>query len=254
MIALLSPAKTLDFDVRNLEQATLPVFLNQASAIAEEMRTLGLSQLEQLLNLSYKLASQAAHSYAQWRTEEHVSQGKPAILVYRGNVYQGLQADDLSAQELDFAQRHLRVLSGLYGVLRPFDLILPYRLEMATKLGVAENKDLYQFWTGSITAHLQQLLAGERSGILINLASDEYAKAIGFRNLKTRVIQPVFQEYSQGKYKVISMYAKRARGLMTRFIIKNAITVAEDLKLFDSEGYHYMEPLSDVNRWIFTRG
>lgn len=254
MLLIISPAKTMNFDVRDAPSATLPEFLDKASIIAGILKTYSPDKLSHLLDISPKLAELNASRYAEWNTEAHSRSGKAAILVYNGDVYQGLQAETFSNEELVVAQRHLRIITGLYGILRPLDLILPYRLEMGTALRVGKSKDLYEFWKKEVTRHLSEAIRETQADVLVNLASDEYFKAVDQIKLKAILITPVFKDFKNGQYKIISFFAKKARGMMSRFIIKQRIQNPQDIKLFNEEGYFYNDSLSDEKKWIFTRG
>ncbi len=259
MLIILSPAKTLDFAPTH--QTTLhskPVFEKEADYLASALNKYTPDQLSKLMNISSKLADLTFDRYQKWNTKETINETKQALFTYHGEVYEGLEAGTFNEEELAFAQQHLRILSGQYGILNPLDLIRPHRLEMAARLNNKLGKDLYAFWKSKITTQLKkELLSNEvipKQPVLINLASNEYAKAIDTKKLKTRIITPVFKEYKDDKYVIISFYAKRARGLMSRFIVKNRINTPDLLKLFDSEGYYYNDNLSEEDNWIFTRG
>lgn len=254
MLLIISPAKTLDPDVRDLSNSTQPEFLQKAVKIISELKKFKPDELSKLMDISPKLAAMNADRYAQWSPDLHQKQGKASVLVYKGEVYQGLQADDFSLTDFLFAQQHLRILSGLYGVLRPLDLILPYRLEMGTILSIGRSGNLYEYWKSSITNQIVRDIKSSGSDILVNLASEEYFKAIDTGNLKTRIITPVFKDFKNGQYKFISFFAKKARGLMSRFIIKEKILNPLDIKLFNYDGYYFNERMSAENMWTFSRG
>jgi uncharacterized protein len=254
MLTIISPAKTLDFEVKDVKSPTRPEFLTEASTLASELKKYNPKQLAKLLDVSPKLAELNANRYTEWTTEEHEKSGKAAILVYKGDVYQGLQAGEFSVKELAFAQNHLRIISGLYGVLRPLDLILPYRLDMGISLKTGKKKDLYAFWKTKVTEHLAEVLNKNKTDILINLASEEYFKAIDTGKLKARVITPVFKDFKNGQFKIISFFTKKARGMMSRFIIREEVRKPSDLKLFNDDGYFFNDNLSDENTLAFTRG
>ena len=205
------------------------------------------------MNISIKLAELNFERYTRWSLPLNEDNAKQAILAFNGHAYSGLKADNFNENDFDFAQKHLRILSGLYGILKPLDLILPYRLEMGTKLENPKGKNLYQFWDELITTELNKDILNSENNILINLASDEYYKAIKINKLNANVIKPVFKENKNGNYKVISVYAKKARGLMTRFIIKNKLTNPSDIKAFNTEGYSFNNNFSDKNTFVFTR-
>ena len=254
MIIILSPAKSLDFKHPGpAGLSTTPEFIKEAAAIADRMRKFSAADLAALMKISGKLAYENYDRYQLWRPAESVPAGKQAILAYKGDAYQGLAAGELGRDELMWAQGHLRILSGLYGILRPLDLIMPYRLEFATKLKPLRYKDLYSYWNESINRSLLDLKTAEGSRILVNLASAEYYKAIDSRSTGFDVITPVFKEYRNGDYRFFSMFGKRARGLMTRFIIEKRIEDPEQIKLFDTEGYSFNALLSGDREWVFTR-
>ena len=254
MITIISPAKTLDFEVKNTAFNTQPLFIKQAATIAGEIRKMSPDDLANLLNISPKLADLNVNRYSTWEIRAHELSGKAAVLVYKGDVYQGLKADTFSGQDHEFAQKHLRIISGLYGILRPLDRILPYRLEMGTPLKIKDHKTLYEFWGDLITNHITDTMNEINTNALINLASEEYFKTIDHRKVKINVVTPVFKDFKNGQYKIISFFAKKARGMMSRFIIQERITNPEHLKLFVEEGYYFNDNLSDKHNYIFTRG
>ncbi len=254
MFVIISPSKTMNFEYVQSKTSTLPPFLTRASEVAHLMKGQTSAGLEKLLQISKKLAESTAMFYSDWDIQKHHKQGKAAIFTYQGDVYQGLGAANFSEDDLQFAQDHLRILSGLYGIIRPLDKILPYRLEMSTSLAPGEKIDLYDFWKNHITQHLIEAMEKTDTRTLVNLASEEYSKSIDYKLLDASVIQPVFKDFADGKYKVIAYYAKKARGLMSRFIIKNQISDVDELKLFDSDGYYFSEPYSSTTKWVFARG
>ena len=254
MLAIISPAKTLDFkSATPAFTFTQPQFPQQTKELVEICRQLTPAQLSSLMSISDKLAGLNVARFAQWQPHYDLDNAKAAIYAFKGDVYTGLDAASLSQEDIEYAQQHLRMLSGLYGLLRPLDLMQPYRLEMGTKLANPKGKDLYHFWGNTITEALQQALDTQGDDILINLASDEYYKSVKAKNLQARIIKPVFLDFKNGKYKVISFYAKKARGLMCRYLIENRITQLEALKNFDLGGYYFVEAESSNNEWIFKR-
>lgn len=254
MLAIISPAKTLDFTTpSHTTKFTLPELLSESTALIEVCRTLSPADLASLMHISDKLAGLNAARFAQWQLPFMPDNAKQAILAFKGDVYTGLQAEDFNDTDLDFAQQHLAILSGLYGLLRPLDLMQAYRLEMGTKLANPRGKNLYEFWGDIITQHLNQLLQQQGDALLINLASDEYFSAVNPAKIQGKIIKPVFLDYKNGKYKIISFYAKKARGLMSRYIIKNQITNLSDLKNFDIDGYYYDAEFSSENEYVFKR-
>jgi cytoplasmic iron level regulating protein YaaA (DUF328/UPF0246 family) len=253
MITVISPAKSLDFESKATTGTyTQPVFLKEAVKINAHLKKLKPSDLVRLQGISAKLAQLNTERNLRWEPPFTTENAKQAVLAFDGDVYEGMNAGTFTEEELSITQDRIRILSGLYGLLRPLDLIQPYRLEMGTKLRIGQYRDLYYFWQDKITTAINQEL--KASGhILVNLASQEYFKAIDFSKLKGKVITPIFQDNKNGKYKIISFFAKRARGLMCRFIITNNISDPEDLKAFDLEGYHFNSHLTKDNNWVFTR-
>lgn len=255
MITILSPAKRLDFkEKKNDLPYTVPSNLDISEKIINKLRSLSPSKLSKLMNISDKLTKENYERYLKWSPDFTIDNAKQALLAFRGDVYFGLQADKFSREDLDFAQDHVRILSGLHGILRPMDLIQPYRLEMATKITLGKTNDLYEQWGNIITEHLSNTLAGHEHKVIVNLASNEYFSSIDKDQLKARIIQPDFREFKDGKYKFVHIFGKRARGMMTRFIIKNKINHPDKMKLFDLDGYEYNDRLSEKDKWVFTRG
>lgn len=255
MIAILSPAKNLDFNTPvPLTSCSSPTFINEANQLSLLLQKLSVSQLGALLNTNQKLTLLNANRYANWQKEPMADSLRQAIFSYKGEVYNGLNALTLSPSDLLFAQEHLFILSGLYGLLRPLDNIQPYRLEMQAQLIPPHVSNLYEFWSGKITKKLKSIIEKQQDKIIINLASNEYSSVIDFKKLNVRVINPVFKDFHNGQYKFLTIYGKKARGLMARFFLKSRITDPEQLKLFDSNGYYFNERLSKENDWVFTRG
>lgn len=254
MLIIISPAKTLDYTSPLVtERYTQPEMLDQSKELIKVCRRLTPDQIASLMSISDKLSGLNAARFAEWQPDFTPDNARQALLAFKGDVYTGLHVDDFSDDDFDFAQRHLRMLSGLYGLLRPLDLMQPYRLEMGTKLENKRGKDLYAFWGKRITDQLNQALKDQGDDILINLASDEYFKSIQTKALDGHIIKPVFLDEKNGKYKIISFYAKKARGLMSRFIIKNQLTRAEQLVDFDLDGYQFAESESKGNELVFKR-
>ncbi|WP_027853138.1 peroxide stress protein YaaA [Marinobacterium litorale] len=254
MLTVISPAKALDYESPLATQThTEPRFLEHSAELIEQMRTLAVQDVADLMKLSDKLASLNVARYESWEPEHTLDNARPAVLAFNGDVYSGLQADQFSEADFEFAQSHLRILSGLYGVLRPLDLLEPYRLEMGTKLKTKRGDNLYQFWGNIITESLQAELNQQKSPVLVNLASNEYFKSVKAKSLKADIITPDFKDLKNGQYKIISFYAKKARGLMSRYIIENRIDEPEALKGFDLEGYYFSPEQSEGNKWIFLR-
>lgn len=254
MLFLLSPAKALDYDSPLAgQQHTAPLFVAQSQALIEVLRTYAPQQIATLMDLSDKLSALNVARYEAWSPQATVHNARQAVLAFDGDVYGGLSARTLSAPELDWAQQHLCILSGLYGVLRPLDLMQPYRLEMGTRLPTAQGKDLYQFWKTTIAAYLNERLQAEAQPVVVNLASQEYFKAVHTPSLKAQVVECVFQQAKAGQYKVISFLAKRARGLMARYAVEHRITKPQDLRSFDAEGYAWDAQFSTPERLVFKQ-
>ncbi len=242
MITLISPAKNLDYETPPpVSDFTRPELLEHSEALMSVCRDLSPAQIGSLMKISDKLAALNAARFGEWAQPFTPDNAKQAVFAFNGDVYGGLEAATLSRDTLDYTQGHLRILSGLYGVLKPLDLMQSYRLEMGTKLGNPRGANLYQFWGSVISEKLNELLAAECSDLVINLASNEYFKAVDRKALKARVVSPVFKDCKNGQYKVISFYAKKARGMMARYIMENRIESAEGLKGFDVAGYYYSE-------------
>jgi cytoplasmic iron level regulating protein YaaA (DUF328/UPF0246 family) len=254
MLIVISPAKTLDYTTPPVTQTyTRPELLKQSQRLINILRNYSALDLAELMNLSMKLAELNFARYAAWKTPFTEKNAKQAVLAMQGDVYAGLDAPSLSAEDLAFAQQHLRILSGLYGVLRPLDLMQPYRLEMGTRLANERGKDLYAFWGELITQTLNKAMTKQGDDVLVNLASNEYFKAVKPKQLKGRIITPQFKEDKNGSYKMIGVFAKKARGLMSRYCIVKRLSDPEVLKEFDWEGYAYQAKLSQEDQWVFTR-
>lgn len=254
MLIVISPAKNLDYDTPATTTATSqPDFLSHSQELIEQLCDLSVQDVAELMKLSDKLSSLNVARYASFSQPFNTDNAKQAVLAFNGDVYAGLDAPSLNDSQLQFAQQHLRILSGLYGLLKPLDLMQPYRLEMGTKFANHRGKDLYQFWGDLLTIELNRLLAEQAEPALINLASNEYFKAVKHRNLQGRLITPVFKDLKNGQYKIISFYAKKARGLMSRYIIENELSQVEQLKDFDLAGYRFAPSMSEGDSWVFTR-
>ena len=252
MLVVISPAKKMDWSERDVATTT-PDFLEDAARLVDAARGLSVSDLKSLMSLSENLATLNRDRFQSYQEAPEPALTRPAALAFAGDTYQGLEAGSLDEEELAFAQDHLRILSGLYGVLRPLDAIQPYRLEMGTKFATARGSDLYAFWDGIINKDLNALLSSPDS-VLLNLASNEYFKAAKEKTISSRIVTPVFMDNKDGKYKIISFFAKKARGLMAGFIIKNKIIHVESIKAFDSDGYSFNDAMSEGDKWVFTRG
>jgi cytoplasmic iron level regulating protein YaaA (DUF328/UPF0246 family) len=255
MLSIISPAKSLEFNIDRIpEFSTIPNYLNESERLVSKLKKLKPKDLEQLMSISTKLANENFERYQRWSLPFTPDNSRQAVLMFKGDVYSGLDAHSLSDDDLDYAQNHLRILSGLYGVLRPMDLIQEYRLEMGTAFSYRTSKNLYEYWGDKITQYMGQRLSKIETDVIVNLASNEYFKVLNKEKLGARIITPVFQDYKNGTYKMISFYAKRARGMMTRFIIQNKIEDPEQLKLFEEDGYFYNDNMSEGDKIVFTRG
>jgi len=254
MLIVISPAKTLDLDTpAGTEKFTQPDFIKHSAELVATLRTLSPTQIGSLMQISEPLAQLNTARYTAWSPKFTTANAKQAVLTFNGDVYEGLDAASLSAKQLDYTQAHLRILSGLYGLLRPLDLMQAYRLEMGTRLPNPRGRNLYAFWGGLVTEALNTVVAERKSEALINLASEEYFKVVKPAQLNAPVITPVFEDWKNGKYKVISFYAKRARGLMARFAAQKGITRPAKLKTFNLEGYAFEESGSSESNWLFRR-
>jgi hypothetical protein len=254
MLTVISPAKTLDFDTPTVTDTfTQPVHLTQSRKLVRRMRQLSSQELAKLMHVSGNIADLNQQRFKKWKTPFKPENARQAIFAFKGDVYIGLDAYGMTARNVDFAQDHLRILSGLYGVLRPLDLMQPYRLEMGTRIDTDMGNNLYQFWDGRITKTLNQELKQSGSSSLINLASNEYFKSIKAKLLKAEVITPTFKDYNKGSYQVIGFFAKKARGLMARYLIDNEIDNPADLKDFSADGYAFNKTMSNSHEWVFTR-
>jgi uncharacterized protein len=254
MLIFLSPAKSLDYKTPpHIASFTQPVFLKQSETLIKQLRKLSPADIANLMDLSDPLALLNFNRYADWTLPFSPENAKQAVLAFDGDVYDGLSAKTLSAADLDFAQQHVRILSGLYGILKPLDLMQPYRLEMGTKFANKAGKDLYEFWGERLLKAINAELGEMARPVAVNLASEEYFKAAVGRKINGELIQPLFEDWKNGQYKIISFYAKRARGLMTRYAVLNRLNDPEDLKAFAEDGYAFAPEVSDERRWVFRR-
>jgi uncharacterized protein len=254
MISILSPAKTLNMNKDSIEKQHFePIFIKEAALLMDELKKYSPPDLETLMKINSDLAETNFTRNMRWKKEHNPADSKQALFAYAGTVYQGLDSETLDERSLLFAQEHLRIISGLYGVLRPLDLIHPYRLEMSIKLKNPRGSDLYAYWKDIITDYLAEELETHREKTLVNLASNEYSSVIDRTRLKNRIVTPVFKDYSNGSYKIVMVYAKRARGMMARFIVENSIDNPEHLKEFDEDGYIFTEKMSSVNDFVFIK-
>jgi uncharacterized protein len=254
MLMLISPAKTLDFDTpAKTAIATQPDFLPQSQQLIDQLQPLSPADISGLMKISDKLGLLNFNRFHHWHTPFDSSNAKQALLAFKGDVYTGLDAESFNSGDFKFAQKHLRILSGLYGLLRPLDLIQPYRLEMGTRFANQGGDNLYQFWGEQLTDAVNVQLKKTKPGVLLNLSSNEYFKSLQSGGIKADIITPVFKDLKNGKYKIISFYAKKARGLMSAYIIKNRLTDVKDIKKFKVQGYRYNAGMSTAREWVFSR-
>mgnify|MGYP001048572511 CR=1 FL=1 len=255
MLTVLGPAKTIDTSPHHVNTIqTVPGFLDQAETLMTLLKVLSPAELRSFMKISDKLAHANFERIAAWKTDRHIpGEGLRAMLSFSGEVFNGLQARSLEKKDLEYAQEQVRILSGLYGVLRPLDLILPYRLEMGTKMQNPSGSNLYDFWNDTIPGEISKLTAETRGKVLINLASNEYFKSIDPKNFPYWIITPVFREQDGDGFRNVTIYAKKARGMMLRFIIRNRIDDPEQIKAFDDDGYYFNASLSGKDEWIFCR-
>jgi len=255
MLLLLSPAKSLDYESplpAGLKH-TLPQFIAQSSELIDVLRLQTPQSLAQLMGLSDKLAALNVARYAAWSPKFTAENARQALFAFNGDVYEGLQAGTLSAPDIAWAQEHLAMLSGLYGVLRPLDRMQPYRLEMGTRLATPAGSNLYAFWGLQIAEHLNQRQKDQADPVVVNLASQEYFKSVDRKHLRARVIECVFEDFKGGKYKIISFHAKRARGMMARHVVQQRLTRPAQLQGFAAEGYAFADTASTPERLVFRR-
>ncbi|WED22348.1 peroxide stress protein YaaA [Vibrio sp. JC009] len=254
MLIVVSPAKTLDYESPLVtEEHSQPELIGHSKELIEVCRKLSPQNISALMKVSDKIAGLNVARFEQWSEEFTTDNARQAILAFKGDVYTGLEAESMSAENFKFAQSHMRILSGLYGLLKPLDLMQPYRLEMGTKLANQRGANLYQFWGSIITEKLNEAIAKQGDNVLVNLASNEYFKSVKTKELDASVITPVFKDCKNGQYKVISFYAKKARGMMARYIIKNRIDSVADLTKFDTAGYYFVEEESTATELVFKR-
>jgi cytoplasmic iron level regulating protein YaaA (DUF328/UPF0246 family) len=254
MLHLISPAKTLDFTTAPVTSvSSTPRFLQDSQELIEQLRALAPDDVASLMSISQKLGELNHARFHDWHLPFTADNAKQAVLAFKGDVYTGMNAESFSASDFEHAQQHLRILSGLYGLLRPLDLIQPYRLEMGTQFANLRGKNLYEFWGMQLTEALNQELSQYDEKVLINLASNEYWSAVKPKQLAGNVITPIFKDTKNGKQKIISFYAKKARGMMSAFIIQNKIERADEIKQFDIAGYRFEPKQSTATEWVFTR-
>lgn len=254
MLIVISPAKTLDYEsAPKTKIFTMPDYLKQSQQLINRLRNFSSLDISDLMKVSAKIADLNFERYESWKKPFTPKNAKQSILAFKGDVYTGLDAESFKADDFKFAQNHLRVLSGLYGLLRPLDLMQPYRLEMGTRLKTDYGKNLYEFWGSEITDGLNKQLKKIKSDYLVNLASNEYFKAVKPTELNAEIITPAFKEFKNGDYKMIGIYAKKARGMLSRYIIQNKLSSPEELKSFNEDGYRFNKTLSKGNSFVFTR-
>ncbi len=254
MLMLISPAKTLDFTTPpTTDNYDIPQFLNDSQELINLAKKLSPADISSLMKISDKLGILNFERFQEWHTPFNLDNAKQAILAFKGDVYTGLDAQSMNSEDLSWANQHLAILSGLYGLLRPLDLIQAYRLEMGTKFANDKGKNLYDFWGEKLTNSVNSLLANDKYPVLINLASNEYYKAIQEKSIAANIITPIFKDEKNGKYKIISFYAKKARGLMARWVIDNRIADPKDLSQFNVDGYFYDAEESTAKQLIFKR-
>ncbi len=253
MLAVISPAKTFGHGKCAVANRTQPEFLNESNKLVAYLKKMNESNLQKLMGVSRAIAKLNAERYANWKKSLRAGQAECALSAFRGDVYRSLDSDSFDKRDVEFAQKHLLILSGLYGALKPLDLIQPYRLEMGTRLKTERCDNLYQFWGDKVTQALNCELQKGKPNVLINLASEEYFRVIDASQLKGKIIAPMFKEKRGGAYKAIGIMAKRARGAMARYIIKNRLRTVSAIKQFDYDGYGYRDDLSDDSRWVFAR-
>lgn len=254
MLIVISPAKTLDFETAPITKIhTQTEFLKESRQLVSQLKKLTPAEVSSLMKISDKLGLLNFLRFNEWKTPFTLNNSKQALLAFKGDVYTGMNAESFSNQDLKFAQKYLRILSGLYGVLKPLDLIQSYRLEMGTHFENKKGKDLYEFWGSKLTDQINQDLKASKSKHLINLASNEYFKSLQVKNINAEIIVPVFKDYKNGQYKIISFYAKKARGSMSAYIIKNKLKNPEDIKAFNVDGYKFNQSKSNATNYVFLR-
>ena len=254
MLSVISPAKSLNFEsISKKTESSLPLFLSKSKEIIEVVKKLNNKQIIDLMSVSQDLAQLNFDRFQNWSLPFNEENAKQAVFSFNGGVYKGLDINTFCSKDLRYAQNHLRIISGLYGLLKPLDLIQPYRLEMGTKLSIKASKNLYDFWKETITDSINQEIEKNRHQYLLNLASNEYFSSIDQKNINAEIINPVFKDFKNGEYKVISFFAKNARGLMASYQLKNKINSLDDLKAFNEQGYYYSEKMSLKSNLVFIR-
>lgn len=251
---LISPAKSLDFETpAPTKKFTQPAFLSDSHELIKQLKKQRPEDIQELMGVSAKIADLNYQRFQNWHPEFDLDNAKQAMYAFQGDVYQGLDATSFSTKEINFAQKHLLMLSGLYGLLKPLDLMQPYRLEMGTKFANKRGKDLYTFWDEQITDAINQHQKKIKSDVVLNLASNEYFKSVKPKLLNAEVITPVFKDFKSGKYKIVSFYAKKARGMMAAYVIKNQIDDVKKIKKFKTAGYYFSKEESTPTQWVFLR-
>ncbi len=254
MLAIISPAKTLDYESPlATRKSSQPEFIDDSAELIDTLRALEPPAISRLMGISDNLAELNHRRYAEWQPQFDKANARPAVLAFKGDVYLGLDAQTMSERDFTWAQKHVRILSGLHGLLKPLDLIRPYRLEMGTKLCTGRGKTLYDFWDDKVTDALNEAIAEQKQKVLINLASNEYFNVLKPDAIDARIINVHFREWKNGKFRFLSFFAKRARGLMARYLIDQRVSTLKALKEFDYDGYTYNDQLSDGDDWVFTR-
>lgn len=256
MLTVISPAKKLDCELPLVtKEFTNHEFKTETDYLIKKLQKKKGKDFEKMMHISPALGEVNYVRYQNWSETFSFDNSRQAAVAFQGDVYKGMNAEEFTKKEFDFAQNHLRILSGLYGLLRPLDLMMPYRLEMGTRWEVTpKQKNLYNFWGNKLTDKVNEIIASNGTNVLLNLASNEYFKALNKKEVKARIVTPVFKEYKNGDYKIIMTYAKQARGLMSAYVVKNKIEEVELIKGFDLDGYMYSEPLSSEDEWVFVRG
>ncbi|PKP18173.1 MAG: peroxide stress protein YaaA [Bacteroidetes bacterium HGW-Bacteroidetes-21] len=254
MMLVLSPSKTMDFSRTSvMKNYTIPSFLKESQELIDILKQISVTDLMKLMKLSSSLAELNHERHQSWRVPFPEEKSRPAIFAFKGDVYEGLRAENFTVSDLEFSMKHLRILSGLYGLLRPLDLMMPYRLEMNTNLKNSQGKNLYKFWGDKITDEINKSMKEQGIHYLVNLASTEYFKAINQKLINVPVVSPVFIEKDHGRNTIVGIHTKKARGMMTHYIISNRITDAEDIKSFDRDGYQFDPKNSTELTWFFSR-
>ena len=253
MLVLLSPAKKLNEEQQSLDACTNPIFIDDSEKLIKVLRKYSSKKLGKLMNISPALSDLNVERYLKWDID-HTTNVNPAVLTFNGEVYTGLDAKSFNKKDKEYAQNNLRILSGLYGLLKPYDLVHPYRLEMGSKLKIGRKNNLYEFWGDKIVDEINNSVKEQKEDVLVNLASNEYFKSVNKKKLSATVVTPVFKDFNNGVYKTVMVYAKKARGMMAAYIINNRIEKVEDLIGFDTAGYCYNKEISTETEMVFYRG